>query len=360
MLVWAFRGLRQRTGRGFGSAALAQLDVRESSALEHLTSSIDVLSFYAAQDHNDPIQSVAVFKQLAQLAKTERNSVKTTIADGRFHQLLSDVSSNLDDLDARHLVVVAGCVAGFRTTTEELTFLTSALADAARKRPNAFTPNALASLTLAFAARRYEDEELLFFMTSESKKVISEAQCFEVILLLDGLNRWGVFDRELVDMGVERLSDQLDRFTSRDVTHLLGVMGQMSLARGFLIRSTAKMLFENLHQFTPRQLSSSLYALTRLRFTTQDQVLQALRVLQPEISLIPLGSVSELLFVCAAHSIPASNPFFQQLLDRFLSKGGNRNEDDASEVKNMGLESRPLAACIDVAWALCAAQGYVL
>lgn len=81
---------------------------------------------------------------------------------------------------------------------------------------------------------------------------------------------------------VERLTETLDHFTSRDVTHLLGVMGQMALARGFLIRSTAKMMFENLHQFTPRQLCSGLYALVRLRFTNKDHVLQVLRVIEPE------------------------------------------------------------------------------
>ena len=99
--------------------------------------------------------------------------------------------------------------------------LTANLSEAVQKRPNAFTPSAVSSLVLAFASRKYEDDELTAFMISEAKKIINEAQCFDVILLLDGLNRWGCFDRELVDQSVERLVDTLDRFTSRDVTHLL-------------------------------------------------------------------------------------------------------------------------------------------
>ena len=333
---------------------------RDSEAIERFANTVDLLSYYASKKEMGPSQMdgigmVTILKQLASVGKG--SDVTAMLADGRFHSLLSDLTGKLEDLEARYVVTAASSVAAFRTTTQELTEFTSALAEVVQRRPNAFTPNALSSLTLAFAARRFEDEELVYFVTQECKKVVSEAKCFDLILLLDGLNRWGVFDREIVDMSVERLCDQLDRFTSRDVTHLLGVMGQMALARGFLIRSVAKMMFENLHQFTPRQLCSSLYALVRLRFTTKDQVLQVFRVLEPEASIIPMASVSELIFVSASHGItPTDNKFVKHLCDRFVGMNKNRAEGDDPKVSkkgDKGIESRPLNSLIDVAWAFC-------
>lgn len=42
----------------------------------------------------------------------------------------------------------------------------------------------------------------------------SKAHC---ITLLEAFRRWGVFDRQLVDLLVERMSDEVDRFTTRDL-----------------------------------------------------------------------------------------------------------------------------------------------
>lgn len=36
-------------------------------------------------------------------------------------------------------------------------------------------------------------------------------------MLLEAFRRWGVFDRQLVDLLVERMSDEVDRFTTRDL-----------------------------------------------------------------------------------------------------------------------------------------------
>ena len=36
-------------------------------------------------------------------------------------------------------------------------------------------------------------------------------------MLLEAFRKWGVFDRQLVDMIVERMSDEVDRFTTRDL-----------------------------------------------------------------------------------------------------------------------------------------------
>jgi hypothetical protein len=44
-------------------------------------------------------------------------------------------------------------------------------------------------------------------------------------MLLEAFRRWGVFDRQLVDLLVERMSDEVDRFTTRDLVPWMGMDG---------------------------------------------------------------------------------------------------------------------------------------
>ena len=192
--------------RSFSAAATNAVSVRttrDTQAYEHLKSTVDLLSYYEESKPTlDGRGLVALLKQLAFVAKG--SDATAMLADGRFHSLLEKLTEALEDLEAKYVVTTASALAAFRTSTQELTEITSALSGVVQRRPNAFTPTALSNLTLAFAARRFEDEELVFFMTQECKKVFSEAKCFDVIMLLDGLNRWGIFDREIVDLSVRK------------------------------------------------------------------------------------------------------------------------------------------------------------
>merc|ERR1719216_17924 len=88
----------------------------------------------------------------------------------------------------------------------------------------------------------------------------------QCVLLLETFRRWGVFDKQLVDLIVERMCDEVDRFTARDVVDALAVISRIGLARGFLLRRLCTLVFENLHQFTPRELTKMAYSLAKLRF----------------------------------------------------------------------------------------------
>lgn len=52
----------------------------------------------------------------------------------------------------------------------------------------------------------------------------------------------------------------------------LSVLSRLGLARGFLLRRLCGLAFENLRQFTARELARMSYALARLRFLAQSNV----------------------------------------------------------------------------------------
>lgn len=90
--------------------------------------------------------------------------------------------------------------------------------------------------------------------------------------LLEAFRRWGLFDRELADTLVERMTDEIDRFSSKDIVDALVVLSNLGLARGFLLRRLAQLAFENLHVFSQKNLCGLLYALAKLRFLIRANV----------------------------------------------------------------------------------------
>lgn len=59
---------------------------------------------------------------------------------------------------------------------------------------------------------------------------------------------------------------------SRDVVECLQVIAQMGAAKGYLISQVATAAFQNLHVFTPVQISHLAESLGRLRFLVKENI----------------------------------------------------------------------------------------
>merc|ERR1712172_119562 len=95
------------------------------------------------------------------------------------------------------------------------------------------------------------------------------------------------------------MSDEIDRFTSRDVIEVLAVSSRLGLARGFLLRRICTLAFENLTQFTPRQLARMAYSLAKLRFLARHMADDILDNLRPNFGRLGVSMISEVLFSLA-------------------------------------------------------------
>jgi len=137
------------------------------------------------------------------------------------------------------------------------------------------------------------------FIRNETVKLINELEPQHCAMLLESFRRWGVFDRQLVDLIVERLLDEIDRFNTRDVMEVLGVVSRLGLARGYLLRRLCNISFENLRQFTPREIVKISYSLAKLRFLGQSDVDDIVDALSPDLPELRNLEISELLFVLA-------------------------------------------------------------
>ncbi|KAF4720199.1 hypothetical protein FOZ63_025937 [Perkinsus olseni] len=224
-------------------------------------------------------------------------------------------------------------------TSPEMLECAQTICEVAVKRTNAFSPSSLASLALGLAVRGVQTPKLVEFVRMETMKSLQDFDPGQMCNILEAYRRWNVFNRELVDNVVERMTDEVDRFTGRDVVLALNVMSKLALARGFLLRRLTGLAFDNLPQFTGSQLVQLMSSLAKLRFLTTaaaDDIVDAIGKCK---HTLPTTQVSEVLFALALSDYEGSETTMQKFVTQYMKAL------DGSYVT--------LSSLADVAWSLC-------
>lgn len=302
---------------------------------------LDVLKFMAEHRDSDVQTHEAALRTLSRLTPSP-NLYKAVVEDGRFHAILSSLASRLDDCDARVLSMIAHAASRFRTSTPELSELAQRLAEVVTRREDTFSPRNLATIAMALSVRGVRDVTTIEFVKAEALKRIDDMEPAQCIMLLEAFRLWGSFDRQLVDMVVERMSDEVDRFTAADVVEAIAGISRLGLARGFLLRRLCTLAFDNLRQFTPRELTKLAYSLAKLRFLARSNVDDIVDAVQPELYRLKGSQLSELLFALAMADARHQVDFARSVVDQYVAFG-------ASEGSH-----RTLSSLIDFLWSLCA------
>ena len=290
----------------------------------------------------EPLVSQIAFIQSAK--KTDELSKETLFSDQRFIQLLLQASSDMSSCDSSSLSRFAMALSNIsmpRGGCSEMVQLARSISEVACKRPNAFSPTMLSSLVYGLGTRGVSDPQFVEFVKIESLKTMQDFTPENAIMLLEGFRRMNVFDRELTDNVVERLTDEVDRFTARDIVNCVGVFSKLSLGRGFLLRRLTKLSFENLSAFKQGQLVKLFGGLARLRFTTTQ-------------------SVDEMLEAIAGNDLKnlSGNQLAEVLFSVALS-GYTGDSESVAKVANLACkksDSLSLTALVDLAWALMALE----
>lgn len=286
-----------------------------------MTDPMEVLAFMDRHNDANTRTFEASLRSLGRLSAGEH--YKTVVEDNRFHAILSTLASRLEDCDATMLSKISDATARFRSSTPELADLAQRLAEVARQREDTFSPRNLANVAMALSMRGVRDVPTVEFIRNEALKLMDDLEPVHCIMLLEAFRRWGVFDRQLVDLLVERMSDEVDRFTTRDLVDALAVISRLGLARGFLLRRLCGLAFENLRQFSARELAKMCYSLARLRFLAQSNVDDLVEAMRPEMERLVGSQISEFLFalamVNARHQLDTARTLAAQYVD---SMGG--------------------------------------
>lgn len=302
---------------------------------------LEVLQFMAKHSDSDIRTHEAALRAVGKLTKPE--IYREVVEDGRFHAILISLANSLDHCDARLLSMIADASARFRISTPELSELAQRLAEVIIQREDAFSTRNLAAIAQALAVRGVRDVATVEFVRAEAFKLMDDFEPSQCVMILEAFRRWGVFDRQLVDMVVERMSDEVDRFTARDVVDAVAVVSRLGLARGFLLRRLCTLSFENLRQFTPRELTKMAYSLAKLRFLTLSNFDDLIDVITPGLHRLAASQVSELFYALAMVDARHQVDLVRSLVGQYVALGETG-------------PSRSLGSLIDFSWGLCALE----
>ncbi|CAK9018983.1 unnamed protein product [Durusdinium trenchii] len=288
-----------------------------------LTEPQEVLSFMDRHPDSDLNTFEAALRHLSRFSQRGGHRTNAQIVeDARFHALLSGLTSRLEECDATLLSKISDSSGRFQNSTPELVDLASRLAEVVCQREDSFTARNLATVAISLS-KRIRDVETVEFIRNEVLKLIDDLEPKHCNMLLEAFRRWGVFDRQLVDLLVERMTDEVDQFVPDELVEALSVLSRLGLARGFLLRRLCGLAFENLRQFTARELARMSYALARLRFLAQSNVDELVDAMRPELHRLRGSQISEFLFalsmVKATHQLETCRTLAAQYVD---SEGG--------------------------------------
>ena len=302
----------------------------------------EALEFYDSHTGLSIGQLEPVFSQIAFFETSSKSSgLEGLFKDERFVRFLLQASSEMENCESANLVRYATALSRLplpRGGCAEVSELALKIAEIASRRLNAFSPTSISQLAFGLGTRGVSDPQFVDFVRMESMKMMQDFSPENGITLLEAFRRIGSFNRELTDNVVERLTDEVDRFTSKDIVNCITVFSRLGLGRGFLIRRLSRLAYENLGLFSEQQLVRLLGGLARLRFTTSAGVEEILNQIESRgIDKVSGSNACELLF--AAAMTPAFRPE-STVLNALVRK------------IEQEMDSINITSLVDAAWAL--------
>lgn len=302
----------------------------------------EALEFYDEHTDLSVGQLEPVFSQIVFIESNTKAPVSDDLfKDERFIRFLLQATSDIENCETVHLVRYAMAISKLslpRGGCREISELARRIGDIATRRLNAFSPTTLSQLVFGLGTRGVSDPQFVDFVRMESLKMMQDFSPENAITMLEGFRRIGVFNRDLTDNLVERLTDEVDRLTSKDIVNCVSVFSKLGLGRGFLLRRLSRLSYENLSLFEEKQLVRLLGGLARLRFTTSAGVDEILSFLETRgLSKVTCSQACELLFATA---LTKSYSGESTVLNKLV------------EIIHQGLDSLSVTSMMDAAWAL--------
>lgn len=301
----------------------------------------EALEFYDSNAQLSVNQLEPILSQLSFIQQKSKVPAGDLFNDDRFNRLILQISADATDLESSKLVRTAQAIGNLslpRGGSGEITELARKVGEVVSNRSNAFSPSDIAHLAFGLGSRGYSDPVFVDFIRMESMKMVQDFTPESGVMVLEAFRRMNVFNRALVDNVVERLTDEVDRFTSKDIVNCVTVFAKIGLGRGFLLRRLSKLSFENLNLFSQSQLVRLLSGFARLRFITTagtDALLNAIE--SHGISKLAPNLVTEALFASGLTNYNGESLVLDKLVDSTVER----------------LEALSLTSMVDFAWALC-------
>eukprot|EP00920_Eleutheroschizon_duboscqi_P021127 GHVT01049724.1.p1 GENE.GHVT01049724.1~~GHVT01049724.1.p1 ORF type:complete len:539 (-),score=59.10 GHVT01049724.1:420-2036(-) len=262
------------------------------------SSALDILQLYKDERVLDTPTLEQVLRSVGRAVASLPRRARLDLMRGEgFERLTTDIAGRLEDADSRLLALFGNALALFKPQTPAVLHVVGRLSEVVQRRANGFSPRQLSTLSLAFSVFGLRDPQLVQFLREETMRQLPHFSPPDVYITLEAMRRTKDYKKELVDLLVEKLCDDVDRFTLRDTVECLNVLAKMGLARGFLLRRLMSLGMSSLSVLSARQLLMLLQSAARLRFSTSRDVEDIVAALRGQLSTFTRVQAAQINFL---------------------------------------------------------------
>lgn len=206
--------------------------------------------------------------------KLNQNSM---VDDPRFRRFLEVMTNEVKHGSAQTVTKIL-CQLENVPNCPQKTALISQCTRYAVARPNGFSPATFVECVDSVARLGGADIAFVQFVRDESLHLMAEFGPHELYKLLNALHVMRLYSRQLIDFIVEKMSEEIDRFTPMDIVQSLDTIATMGLVRVHITQQLASLALKNMDQLTSSELTSIASSLGRLRFIKADDFMAVLEV----------------------------------------------------------------------------------
>lgn len=265
---------------------------RRNETVNEMMNNEEILKYFEENKH---MNIDKLYNLIKSLSKKRADEKRQLVEHEKFINILEEVENRLNIMNTRYLCNFALRLASLSINNEEIKKVLTKISENIMKKGNV-NPRDLVGICYALSLCNNMNE---YFFEHIKKETVSNIDAYTPTLLtqlLESMRLSQNLDLELTNLIVEKMCEEIDRFTTKDVSLALKTLSMAGIPRGFLIRRLCNLVFDNISHFHYTALINIIYNLTKLKFTTNNHVDIIYKNVEEHLEHCNNASLSELLF----------------------------------------------------------------
>ncbi|SBT75320.1 RAP protein, putative [Plasmodium ovale] len=274
------------------SVASSVVEKRKDNNEEEYMSNDDIISFFEDNKNMNIDKLYNLVKNISRKKIEERRKI---VENEKFFNIIEEIENRISIMNTRYLCNFSLRLVSISINNDEIRKLLTKISENILKKMNV-SPRDLVGICYALSLCNNMNE---YFFEHVKKETISNIDAYTPTLLtqlLESMRLSQNLDVELTNLIVEKMCEEIDRFTTKDVTLALKTLSMAGIPRGFLIRRLCNLVFDNISHFHHSALINIIYNLTKLKFTTTNHIDVIYKNVEEHMDNCNVNTLCELLY----------------------------------------------------------------
>ncbi|CRH03093.1 conserved Plasmodium protein, unknown function [Plasmodium relictum] len=278
------------------------LEKRKDNVDEYMSND-DIIKFF---EENKNMNIDKLYNLIKNLSRKKIDDKKKIVENEKFLNIIEEIENRINIMNTRYLCNFSLRLVSISINNDEIKRVLTKISEHILKKMNV-NPRDLVGICYALSLCNNINE---YFFEHVKKETISNIDAFTPTLLtqlLESMRLSQNLDVELTNLIVEKMCEEIDRFTTKDVNLALKTLSMAGIPRGFLIRRLCNLVFDNVSHFHHSSLINIIYNLTKLKFTTANHIDIIYKNVEEHLENCNITTLSELLYTLYMNEINEEN-----------------------------------------------------